>query len=89
MATVSTREALSYALSREMALLYAVVIAGYVGIILSGWFAANWAIRGGSAAIVGQLLAAVFFLIGFVAILGGLIGFVYKVIADANDIARV
>lgn len=88
MATVQPREALAYALSREMAILYAVVLAGYVAMLLGGFFSAQWAIRGGGAGIVGQLLAAIFFLLGFVAILGGLIGFVYKVIADANHIAQ-
>ena len=71
-----------------MAVLYAVVLAGYVALLLGGWFASNWAIRGGDAGFVGQLLAAIVFLVGFVAVLGGLIGFVYKVIADANDVAR-
>ncbi|WP_256287905.1 hypothetical protein [Halobellus inordinatus] len=88
MSTVSARDALQYALGREMAVLYAVVLAGYVALLLGGWFASNWAIRGGGAGFVGQLLAAVVFLVGFVAVLGGLIGLVYKVIADANDVAR-
>lgn len=88
MATVRPNDALAYALGREMAILYGVVLAGYVAMLLGGWFAANWAVRGGGAGIVGQLLAAVFLLVGFVAVLGGLIGFVYKVIADANAVAR-
>lgn len=89
MATVRPREALAYALGREMAVLYAVVVAGYVGILLGAWFGANWAVRGGGGGILGQLLAAALLLAGFVAVLGGLIGFVYKVIADANDAARI
>ena len=88
MATIRVREALVYALGREMVVLYAVVVAGYVGLILGGWFGATWALRGGGAGLLGQLLAAGLFLAGFVAALGGLIGFVYKVIADANDAAR-
>ncbi|WP_232688235.1 hypothetical protein [Halobacterium zhouii] len=88
METVTPREALAYALSREMAVLYVVVLGGYVAMLLGGWFAADWAVRGGGGGLVGQLLAAVFFLAGFTAVLGGLIGFVYKVIADANDVAR-
>ena len=87
MATVSATDALAYALSREMAVLYAVVVGGYVGLILGAWFGANWALRGGGAGLLGQLLAAALFLAGFVAVLGGLIGFVYKVIADANAVA--
>lgn len=88
MATVRSREALAYALSREMTALYAVVLGGYVAMLLGGWFAASWAVRGGGSGLVGQLLATAFFLVGFVAVLAGLIGFVYKVIADANDVAR-
>lgn len=88
MATVSSREALAYALSREMAILYAVVVFGYVAILLGGFFASSGAIRGGGAGLARQLLAAILFLVGFVGVLGGLIGFVYKVIADANDVAR-
>lgn len=88
MTTVTPREALAYALSREMAILYGVVLVGYIAILLGGWFAAEWAIRGGGAGLIGQLLSASFFLLGFVAVLGGLIGFIYKVIADANHVAR-
>lgn len=88
MATVAPRDALKYGLSREMAILYGVVLAGYVAILLGGWFLAQWSIRGGGAGFIGQLLAAAFFLLGFVAVLGGLIGLVYKVIADANHIAH-
>lgn len=88
MATVNSREALAYALSRDMAILYIVVIAGYVAILLGGFFASSGAIRGGGAGLVRQVLAAILFLLGFVGVLGGLIGFVYKVIADANDVAR-
>jgi hypothetical protein len=88
MATVSSREALSYALSREMAILYAVVIIGYIAIILGGFFASSGAVRGGGAGLVRQVLAAILFLVGFVGVLGGLIGFVYKIIADANHVAR-
>lgn len=88
MATVSPRDALGYALGREMAVLYAVVVGGWLGMILGSWSAADWALRGGGAGFLGQLVAAVLLLVGFVAVLGGLIGFVYKVIADANDVAR-
>ncbi|MFD1597641.1 hypothetical protein ACFSBX_01515 [Halobellus rarus] len=88
MAIVTAKEALGYALGREMLLLYLVVLAGYVAMLLGGWFASGWALRGGGAGFLGQLLAAVCLLAGFVAVLGGLIGFVYKVIADANAVAR-
>lgn len=88
MATVTPREALTYALSRDMAILYAVVLAGYAATILGGLFATSWAVRGGGAGLIGKLLSAVFFIGGFVGVLGGLIGFVYKVIADANAVAQ-
>ena len=88
MTVVTAREALGYALGREMLLLYLVVLVGYAAMLLGGWFASNWALRGGGAGFVGQFLATIVFLLGFVAVLGGLIGFVYKVIADANAVAR-
>lgn len=88
MATVNSRDALAYALSRDMAILYAVVVVGYVAIILGGFFVSSGAIRGGGAGLVRQLLAAILFLVGFVGVLGGFIGIIYKVIADANDVAR-
>lgn len=87
MATVSPREALGYALSREMALLYGVVLAGYVSMIVGAWIGADWAMRGGGGGFVGQVLSAALFLGGVVAVLAGLIGIVYKVIADANAVA--
>lgn len=88
MTTVTPRDALAYALSREMAILYGVVLIGYITILLGGWFVAEWAIRGGGAGFIGQLLAGSSFLLGFVAVLGGLIGVIYKVIADANHVAH-
>ncbi|MFC6871839.1 hypothetical protein [Halobellus marinus] len=88
MSAVTAREALAYALSRELAILYAVVLGGYVALLFAGWFASGLALRGGGGGFLGQLLAAGLFLVGFVAVLGGLIGFVYKVIADANRAAR-
>lgn len=87
MAAVTPREALSYALSRDMAILYAVVLAGYAATVVGGLFAASWAMRGGGAGLIGQLLSALFFIGGFVGVLGGLIGFIYKVIADATAVA--
>lgn len=88
MATVKPREALAYALSREMAILYAVVLTGYLAFLLGGFFWSSAAIRGGGAGVVRQVLAVILFLAGFVGVLGGFIGFIYKVIADANAIAR-
>lgn len=88
MARVNARDALRYALSRDMAILYVVVIGGYLAVLFGAWFGANWATRGGGAGLIGQLLAAVLFLLGFLAVLAGFIGFVYKIIADANHVAR-
>lgn len=87
MPAVSPREALGYALSRGMAILYVVVIAGYVSMLLGAWIGADWALRGGGGGFVGQVLSATLFLGGLVAVLAGLIGIVYKVIADANTVA--
>lgn len=88
MATVQPREALTYALSREMAVLYGVLILGYIVVLFGGLVWSRWAFRGGGAGFIGQLLSAGLVLLGFLAILGGFIGFIYKVIADANHVAR-
>lgn len=87
MGTVTPRDALGYALGREMAILYGVVLAGYVAMLLGAAFATGLAVRGGGGGLVGQVLAAVFLLGGFVAAFGGVVGFLYKVIADANAVA--
>lgn len=84
----SPRDAVEYALGRGVVALYALILAGYVSVLVGSWFGWNWAVRGGGAGTVGQLLAAIFVLGGFLAILGGLIALAYKVIADANDVAR-
>lgn len=86
--SVPPREAFGYALSREMLTLYGVFVGGYVLLIIGTWFGFNWATRGGGGGLVGQLLAALLTLAGFVTILGAVIGFAYKVIADANSRAR-
>lgn len=86
--TVSPRAALGYALGREMLPLYGVIAAGYVAVILAGWFGSTWAVRGGGAGVVGGVLAAVSLLAGVVAILGGVVGLAYKVIADATHAPR-
>lgn len=71
-----------------MLLLYLVVGAGYLAVLAGGWFGANWAVRGGGAGFLGRILAAVLLLVGFVTVLGGIVGLVYKVVADANAVAR-
>ncbi len=68
--------------------LYGVVIIGYVAILVAAWFGTSWAVRGGGAGFIGRLLAATLLLFGVLAVLAGLIGFVYKVIADANHVVR-
>ena len=83
MTTIQSREALEYAVSREMAILYGVVLAGYVVSLFGGWFAIR-RFAGGGFGFVAGLLAPVLFALGFVAILAGLIGIGYKVIADAS-----
>lgn len=88
MATVSSREAIAYAFSRDMAILYGFVLAGYVAIFVGSFLATSGAIRGGGAGFIRELLAIILIIAGFVGVLGGVIGFVYKIIADANDVAR-
>ena len=84
MSSVQTREAFWYALSREMLLLYGLFLIGYLFLILGAWFSVELAWRGGGAGLIGQLIAALLFLVGFITVLGSLVGFAYKVIADAN-----
>ncbi|MFA1610379.1 hypothetical protein [Halobellus rubicundus] len=88
MATVSPREALGYALGREMILLYLVVGVGYLALLAGGWAGANWAVRGGGAGVLGRVVAVGLLLAGFVTVLGGVVGLVYKVVADATAAAR-
>jgi hypothetical protein len=53
--------------------------------VLAGtWVASGLALRGGGGEFVGSVLAAAFIAGGFVIGLGGLVGLVYKVVADAN-----
>lgn len=88
MTSVTSREALSYALSRDMVVLYATVVLGYITMAIGGGLASGWAVRGGLSGLIGLLLAMVFFFGGFLTVLGGLIAFIYKVIADANKAAQ-
>lgn len=88
MVTVTTRQAVEYGLSREMLRLYGLVLLGYVALGLGSWFGANWAPRGGGAGLIGQVLGIALAVCGFVIVLGGFVGIVYKVIADANAVAR-
>lgn len=84
MATIQSREALQYALSREMAILYGVVLAGYVSSLFGGWFAVRRVVWVGGLRFLAQILAPILLALGFVAILAGLIGIGYKVIGDAT-----
>ena len=87
MTAVEPRDAFAYALSRGMLTLYGVVLLGYVALVVGGWLGASWGVRGGGGGLIGQFLGALFVVAGFVAVLGGLVALVYKVIADANEIA--
>lgn len=88
MATVPPRDAVAYALDREMLALYGVVLAGYVGLLAGAWLGVNWAVRGGGARGLGRALSVLLLVAGFAAIAAGLVGLVYEVIADANATAR-
>ncbi len=84
MSPIQSRTALRYALSREMAILYGVVLVGYVVTLFGGWFAVRRVIWGGGFRFVAEILTPALFAIGFVIILAGLIGIAYKLIADAT-----
>jgi hypothetical protein len=82
MAVVTAREALRYVASREMALLYAVVI---VGVLLLGLGVEAFRLgRGSNLFFLADVLRVLFVVAGTVLVYGGLIGILYKVIADAH-----
>lgn len=66
-----------------MAILYVVILAGYIVNLVGSWFYVRRFV-GGGAGVLARLLAVVLFALGSVAILIGLIGIGYKVIADAT-----
>jgi uncharacterized membrane protein len=82
--TLEAREALEYALSKDMLHLYGVILSGYIALIVAGWFGTNWAVLGGTAGIIGQLLTALLFLGGFATAFTGLVAFIYKLVSDAT-----
>lgn len=83
--TVSASDALQYAFSREMTSLYVVILVGWlvlsVGINL---YPAFFLFQERPAQF---LIATVFLLVGILAVYGGGIALVYKIIADANETA--
>lgn len=88
MSVVTPRDALGYALSRELFALYCVVVLGYLAVALGAWVGLEWAWRCGGAGAVGQLLGLALSAAGFLAVLGAVVGLLYKVIADANAVGR-
>jgi hypothetical protein len=82
MAVVTAREALRYVVSREMAVLYAVVIVGslLLGLGVRPFFLGPRS----NLFLVADLLRVLFVVAGTVLVYGGLIAILYKLVADAN-----
>jgi hypothetical protein len=82
MAVVTAREALRYVVSREMALLYAVVI---VGTLCLGLGVEAFRLgRGSNLFLLADVLRTLFLVVGTVLVYGGTIGLLYKLVADAH-----
>lgn len=82
MEVVTAREALRYVVSREMALLYAVVI---VGVLALGLGVEAFLLgRGSNLFLLADVLQTLFLVVGTVLVYGGTIGIIYKIIADAH-----
>lgn len=80
MHTVSARDALSYAISQQLARIYAVIIAGWILVSIGAE---------AQAAFPGPLglVAYPFLFAGVVALYGGTIALLFKIVADANATA--
>jgi hypothetical protein len=83
MAVVTAREALRYAISREMALLYAVVIVGALLIGL-GVGTLPRPRRGGNLFLLFDILEVLLVVGGTVLVYGGFVAIAYKLVADAH-----
>lgn len=83
MHTISARDALSYAISQQLARLYAVIIAGWI--LVSLGIEAQSEIHGP----LEFLIAYPLLLAGVVALYGGTIALLFKIVADANAPATI
>lgn len=83
MHTVSARDALSYAISQQLARVYAVIIAGWI--LLSLGLEAQGAITSPLEYVIAYPLL----LAGVVALYGGTIALLFKIVADANASATI
>lgn len=81
MHTIGARDALSYALSQQLARLYAVIISGWI--LISIGIEAQNAIHGP----IEFLIAYPLLLAGVIALYGGTIALLFKIVADANAAA--
>lgn len=88
MSEIKAREALKYALSRELLKLYGLLLLADLSVISGAWISANWAMRGGTAGIIGQIFGPALLLIGFILGVVGIVAFIYKVLTDANRAAE-
>lgn len=80
MHVISARDALQYALSQQLARVYAVIIAGWL--LVSGGLEIQAAIHSPL-----ELVSYPILLAGVVALYGGTIALLFKIVADANAAA--
>lgn len=85
MTGVSAKEALKYAFSQEMLKIYGTLLLADISLIVGLSFSTNWAGVGGTSGLIGQVFGSLLLLAGFVIGVGGIVAFIYKVIADANS----
>lgn len=84
MPNVEAKEAIKYAFSSEMLKLYGLILAADVALIIGLFLRSTWAARGGTSGLIGQVLGIILLLIGLLAGVAGLVGLIYKIIADAT-----
>ena len=83
MHSISARDALSYAISQQLARLYAVILAGWILVTLG--LEAQSALFG----ILELLVVYPLLLAGVVALYGGTIALLFKIVTDANAVATM
>jgi len=85
MARIKAREALKYAFSKEMLKIYSTLLLADLILIAGLLVNANWTIRGGTSGLIGQVTGGLLLIAGFLIGIGGIVAFLYKLIADANS----
>lgn len=83
MHSITARDALSYAISQQLARLYAVIIAGWILVSL------GLQVQTGLSGVLEVIVAYPLLLAGVVALYGGTIALLFKIVTDANAVATM